>query len=299
MIRKAALQVGFPVLLVCIALNAYLAVAHLRQMQQMAAVTVNISKTQATISEVVKDLIDMETGQRGYLLTGDQSYLQPYTAAIDRIGTDFANLRSELPSRPGGQQALESRLESLARSKQSEMERTIDLRQKRYRHRSFMLVDTNEGKAYMDEARQIVSSLASAESSALVRFDLEKKLALRKMLSEIIMVNLGVFVLAGFLFRLVRYDGRVKAKEAARSRHELALRDAQLAKLTSALSGQARSGFTALNANSRLLLENYGGFLPRQGHECAEQMKEVATEMERLRQDLVGDQIPGCEPTAA
>ena len=36
------------------------------------------------------------------------------------------------------------------------------------------------------------------------------------------------------------------------------------------------------------LLENYGGFLPRQGHEYAEQMKEAAVEMEQLRKDLVG-----------
>jgi len=62
----------------------------------------------------------------------------------------------------------------------------------------------------------------------------------------------------------------------------------QLEKLTSALSGQARSNIIAINMNSRLLLENYGGFLPRQGHEYAEQMKEAAAEMERLRQDLVG-----------
>jgi hypothetical protein len=43
-----------------------------------------------------------------------------------------------------------------------------------------------------------------------------------------------------------------------------------------------------INMNSRLLLENYGGFLPRQGHVYAEQMKEAAAEMERLREDLVG-----------
>ena len=66
------------------------------------------------------------------------------------------------------------------------------------------------------------------------------------------------------------------------------MRNLQLEKLTSALSGQARSNMVAINMNSRLLLENYGGFLPRQGHEYAEQMKEAAAEMERLRQDLVG-----------
>jgi Spy/CpxP family protein refolding chaperone len=44
----------------------------------------------------------------------------------------------------------------------------------------------------------------------------------------------------------------------------------------------------AIEANARLLLENYGGFLPHQGHECAEQIKETAAQMERLRQDLLG-----------
>jgi len=95
-------------------------------------------------------------------------------------------------------------------------------------------------------------------------------------------------VLAACLFALIRYDGRLLAEEFAQSRRALSVRDSQLAKLTSALSGQARFNISALNTNSRLLLENYGGFLPRQGHEYAEQMKEAATQMERLRQDLVG-----------
>jgi CHASE3 domain sensor protein len=288
MIRKAALHVGVPCLLGCIVLNAYLAVAHLRQMEKIAALMLESSKTQATISGVLKDLTDMETSQRGYLLTGDQSYLEPYTAAKDRIGTDFGNLRSELASRPEDQRSLESQLETLAKSKQVEIERTINLRRQGYRHRAFMLVNTNEGKGYMDEARRVVSSLYSAESSDLVRLDSEKSAALKKFLSMTILSNWCVLLSTAGLFAISRYHGRVLADEAVRNRQELAARDAQLAKLTSALAGQARFNITALNTNSRLLLENYGGFLPRQGHEYAEQMKEAATEMERLRLDLVG-----------
>jgi len=289
MIRKAALRIGVPALLVCIALNTYLVVDHLRQMQKMAALTLQSSMMQASISGVLKDLTDMETGQRGYLLTSDQSYLQPYTAAKDRIETDFATLRVKLARRTEGQRSLESHLESLVKSKQVEMERTIDLRQQGYRHRSFMLVDTNEGKDYMDEARSIMSSLSSAESINFARFDTEQTVALRKVLSVTIVTNSGLLVLAACLFGLIRYDGRLLAEEAAQSRRVLSVRDLQLAKLTSALSGQARFSISALNTNSRLLLENYGGFLPRQGHEYAEQMKEAATQMERLRQDLVGN----------
>ena len=105
---------------------------------------------QADISGVLRDLTDMETGQRGYLLTEDPSYLQPYTNAKDRIGADFAGLRVGLANRVEHERSLESQLESLANSKQAEMERSISLRQQGYRHRAFMLVDSNEGMEYMD-----------------------------------------------------------------------------------------------------------------------------------------------------
>jgi CHASE3 domain sensor protein len=288
MIRKGAVQIAVPALLVCIALNAYLVVDHLRQMQKMATLTLESSMMQASISAVLNDLTDMETGQRGYLLTNDPSYLQPYTAGKNRIETHLATLRAKLANRTAGERSLDSQLESLIKSKQVEMERTIDLRQRGYRHRSFTTVATNEGKDYMDEARRVLSSLSSAESSNFVRFDTERTVTLKKVLSATIATNCGLLVLAAFLFGLIRYDGRLLAEESAQSRRVLSLRDSQLAKLTAALSGQARFNISALNTNSRLLLENYGGFLPRQGHEYAEQMKEAATQMERLRQDLVG-----------
>ena len=293
MIRKVALQIGVPALLALMALNAYLAVNHLKRMQSIAALTLESSTIQADIANVQKDLNDMETGQRGYLLTADPAYLQPYTDAKGRIGNDFVGLRAGLANRAQGERSLESQLESLAKSKQDEMERSIGLRQQGYRHRSFLLVQTNEGKGYMDEVRRIVSSLASAENSNFAGFDRERIAALNRALSATIIANSGLLVLAVCLFWLIRYHGRLLGEEAAQSRQELAVRDLQLEKLTSALSGQARSNITAIKTNSRLLLENYGGFLPRQGHEYAEQMKEAAIQMELLRQDLVGS--PGSE----
>jgi CHASE3 domain sensor protein len=125
------------------ALNAYLAVDHLRQMRKMDPLTLESSKIQETISGVLAELTDMETSQRGYLLTGDESYLQPYISAKNRIGTEFTNLRTQLVARSQGEQSTESQLESLAKLKLAEMERTIDLRQRGYRHRSFVLVNTN------------------------------------------------------------------------------------------------------------------------------------------------------------
>ncbi len=268
--------------------NAYLAVNHLRQMQKIAALTLESSMIQADISGVLKDLTDMETGQRGYLLTEDPSYLQPYTDAKDRIGTDFAGLRVGLANRAERERSLESQLESLANSKQAEMERSISLRQQGYRHRAFMLVDSNEGMEYMDRARGLLSSLSVAETSSFAKFDRERNASLSKALAETIVANSCLLVLTGCLFGLIRYHGQVLEQEAAQSRQELAMRDLQLEKLTSALSNQARSKTSAIEANARLLLQNYGGFLPRQGHEYAEQIREASAQMEQLRQDLVG-----------
>ena len=287
MIRKVTLRVGVPALLAFMAWNAYLAVNHLRETQKIAALTLQSSAIQADLSGVLKDLTDMETGQRGYLITADPAYLQPYNDAQARIAADFAVLRAALANRPHIEQSLEPQLESLTKSKQAEMEHTISLRQQDYRHRAFKLVDTNEGKDYMDGIRRIVSSLSAAENSNFARLATERTAALKGALSGTILWNAGLLVLAACLFGLFRRHGRLLEEGAAQSKQELATRNLQLEKLTSALSGQARSNITAINTNSQLLLENYGDFLPRQGHEYAEQMKEAAAQMEQLRQDLV------------
>ncbi len=299
MIRKAALRIGVPALLAFIAWNAYLTVSNLNRVQNIAAITLESSAFQANLSGVLRDLTDMETGQRGYLLTEDSAYLQPYAEAKNRIDADFSSLRAGFASRTQRERSLESKFESLARSKQAEMERSISLRQQGYRHRSFKLVDTNEGKQYMDEIRSIVSSLSSGVGSDFARFDRERITVLKRVLLVTVIANSVLLLLAGGLFGLIRRHGRVLGEEVSHTRIELAVRDLQLEKLTSALCGQARFNITAINTNSRLLLENYGGFLPRKGHEYAEQMKEAAAQMELLRQDLVGSRGSGSGGLAA
>ena len=288
MIRKLALQIGIPTLLALMAWNAYLAVSHLKRMQKITVLTMESSAIQAELSAVLKDLTDMETGQRGFLLTGDATYLQPYSDAKGRVETNFVALRAALTNRRQHDQSLVSQLASLASAKQAEMERTISLRQRGYRLRSFRVVDTNEGKDYMDKIRSIVSSLASSESANFARLDNEKSATLKKFLGISVASSSATLLIAVCLFGLMRRHGRLLEEEAAKSREELAVRDFQLQRLTSVLSGQARSDITAINTISGLLLDNYGAFLPRQGHEYAEQMKQAAAQIERLRQDLIG-----------
>ncbi|HXU15373.1 MAG TPA: CHASE3 domain-containing protein [Terriglobales bacterium] len=286
MIRKTALQIGAVASFGLIVWSGYVVVSHVKQMQKIAALTLQSSVIQAEISSVEKDLTDMEAGQRGYLLTNNPSYLQPYTEATSRIAADFANLRASLANRGDHERSLASQVESLANSNQLEMERSIRLRQQGYRRRAFKLVDSNEG---MSNARKHLSSLSFTESSRIANIETDRNAGLRQVLKETIIANLALLALVACLFVLVRYHGRVLEQEAAQSVQQLASQDSQLARFMSVLSSEARSKTSAIEANIRLLLQEYGGFLPRHAHKCAEQIREASAQLEQLRQDLVGD----------
>ena len=261
-------------------------VRHVKKMQTIAALALQSSVIKAEVSGVLKDLTDLEAGQRGYLVTNNPSYLQPYTEAKAKIAPDLANLRMGLANRGDDERSLESQVETLANSKQGEMDHSIALRQQGYRRRAFKLVDSSEG---MSKAREQVSSLAVMENSGVARIEGERNAGIREVLKQTVIANLSLLALVACLFALVRHHERVLEQEAAQSAQQLASHDVQLAKFTAALSSEARSKTSAIEANIRLLLQEYGGFLPRHAHECAEQIEEASAQLEQLRHDLVSD----------
>lgn len=289
MIRKTAIQFGTMALFALMVWNAYLALSRFNERGRIADLAVESSRMQAAVSTVLRDVTDMETGQRGYLLTATDDYLLPYQEAKNRIAADLAGLRAALAKSPQSEQAIELQLDSLAHAKMAEMEHTITLRQQGYRHRAFKLVDSNEGLEYMEKMRGLLSSLATTENARFQTLQAEKNAGLAKAFREILVSNLSLLGLAICLFAGLRYHGQRLEQDALASRQELIVRDVQLRKLTSALSTQARAKTSTIEQNAYLLLEHYGDFLPRQGHEYAEQIKEASTQMERLRQDLIAD----------
>ena len=288
MIRKAALRIAAVALLVFTAVNAYLAISHLRRVETTSSLVSEGPVVLAHIAAVAQALTDMETGQRGYLLTGDESYLQPYNDAKGRIGAEFASLRGAFADRPEEEQSAEEELETLAASKQSEMERTITFRQKGYRHRAFVLVNTNEGKEYMDRARTLLASLSSMESSRSAGFEKAKNDALGRAFTESIIANACLLLLTAGVLAFIFYYGDWLEKKVAHSNRLFVTRDSELTRLTSALDHQARSSIMVIEDNTRELLGKFGGFLPKQGYEFAEQIQEAAGELEQLRQGLTG-----------
>jgi CHASE3 domain sensor protein len=287
MIRKTALQVGVVALLALILWNGYVVVSNVRHIRKIAALTAQSSMIQAEIQGVMKDLTDIETGQRGYLLTDDPSYLEPYTEAKARIAADLANLRAGLGYRGERERSLESQVETMVSSNQSAIEQSITLRKQGYRHRAFKLVASNDAMAYMDKARERLSSLSVVEGNRLAEIETQRSAGLGQVLKQTIVVDIALLALVASLFALVRYHGRVLEEEVAQCVRQLTSHDFRLARLMSALSNEASSKTSAIGANAHLVLQEYGGFLPRHAHQCVEQIEEASTQLEQLRQDLI------------
>jgi two-component sensor histidine kinase len=97
-------------------------------------------------------LRDAETGQRGYLITADPSFLQPYQNAEKEYFRLHANL-SELVTQSPVQLAELTGLRQLAKEKFDEMERTVALAQSKKVPEAVQAVQAGRGKAIMDDIR--------------------------------------------------------------------------------------------------------------------------------------------------
>lgn len=109
-------------------------------------------------NRVLHDLENAETGQRGYLLTGDESYLVPYREGVRDLDDTVLRLQQVAGS---DERSLElvRRVEHAKTDKVTELARTIELARSGNRIAAVALVQTNEGKLYMDGLRQDLSLL--------------------------------------------------------------------------------------------------------------------------------------------
>jgi CHASE3 domain sensor protein len=100
------------------------------------------------------DLIDAETGQRGFIITADNQYLDIYTASVRDYQMDSVTL-SVLASTNPQDVAVVQNLSALASSKLVEMARTIEIRQTAGFEATQKIIATQVGKTIMDEIRVV------------------------------------------------------------------------------------------------------------------------------------------------
>ncbi len=106
---------------------------------------------------------DAETGQRGYLLTGNEKYLEPYNSALSSVGSDISAIAA-LTRDNGNQQNNLAHLERHIDAKLAELKQTIDLRRAQSAKAALSVVASDRGKVEMDAIRAQLGAMRQEET---------------------------------------------------------------------------------------------------------------------------------------
>lgn len=121
---------------------------------------------QSSINGMLSVLKDAETGQRGYILTADPQFLEPYDAALGEIAGAFSRVEALLYVEHA-QRARIQQLRRLIREKLQFMAETIRLRRARHEEQALARVRTGQGKRIMDAIRAVSRSMLRDEEARL------------------------------------------------------------------------------------------------------------------------------------
>lgn len=172
-------------------------------------------RAQADLQHLLTLLLDLETGQRGYIITGEQPFLRPYEAAVDELNQGYARLREQLRASDLDRAAL-GRLDRLIRERLLQAARNVEARRI---GGDAVLKDLGpyvEGKRVMDELRFEVDRLMQLQQRRVTDADAataeveERTLSLTRLLPAV-----GLAALLGALALLQRERRRRDCAENA------------------------------------------------------------------------------------
>jgi PAS domain S-box-containing protein len=170
-----------------LALSGWLARADLEQARATDRLGEHARSVQIGADRLLSTLKDAETGQRGYLLTGDDNYLQPYDAARARLWSDFADLRA-IPQ-IGGEAARQlDVIQGLAIAKMAELGQTIALAKGGSLPAAIAVVRSNRGQEIMDAVRVRIAEMKTGADAELLR----NRLQTRSVWPAAAVVGLGI-----------------------------------------------------------------------------------------------------------
>jgi len=116
---------------------------------------------------LLSELKDAETGQRGYALTGNEAFLEPYFLVRDNVNGHLNQLRQLALSREA-QKHLDT-LTPLVGAKLEEIAQTIDLRRHQNITAVIAAISNGDGKRLMDSIRTEMNGLIQLKETVLVQ----------------------------------------------------------------------------------------------------------------------------------
>ncbi len=118
------------------------------------------------VVSVLSVLKDAETGQRGFVITGDDAYLEPYQKAVGEVGTVLSDLRQLTADSPRQAKRVEEAAPIVA-GKMAELKRTIEMRRTQGFETTAKFIELGEGKKAMDDLRVVLTEMEHDERALL------------------------------------------------------------------------------------------------------------------------------------
>ncbi|MEO7152678.1 MAG: CHASE3 domain-containing protein, partial [Burkholderiaceae bacterium] len=190
-----------------ISLASYLT---LEQRSEAAERIIQSSRSLDHLKEVLVTMLNAETGKRGYLLTGDDAYLDPYRRARATISTDLAELGKSTPE----QRAKFDTLAQYVADSLGIMDRTIGLRRGGDAVGALAYVQSGRGKLAMDRIRDQIASIARDEEA--LRSERQRQWQEAVNVSTLVAVG-GSVVLLGLILLALGATLRGHREQRARS----------------------------------------------------------------------------------
>ena len=144
--------------------------------------------TRSALNDLAQTTLDAETGQRGYLLTGDERYLEPYSNAISQVGRQLDVLRQRFAQDKDRQAELDVMSKSIS-SKLAEMDLSIRMRRENKEDAWRFVLTTDVGNEQMRLIREQSNKLAIASVQNM-------ELGQAQIANALLLSRVGVTVLA-------------------------------------------------------------------------------------------------------
>lgn len=212
--------IGFMACLLILFAGSYTGYHSMKQLITTSSWVAHTYEVEMLIGSAITQLNDAETGQRGYLLTGNTIYLEPYERGISKIITTLARAKILTIDNPKQQKCIEQ-IEILTKKKLSELKETIDLYNAGNQADAIDLILTHRGKQLMDDIRTIINDMKSEEQRLLVERQQDFKTAIQSTIIIILIGSVLAFTFIGFISVIIRRDTRQYITERDQSENDL------------------------------------------------------------------------------
>ena len=254
--RTMAVSLPFALLaaLVLIGINE---AGHMRSQEAVEAMNEG-QQTRNAVNRLLQSMLDAETGQRGYLLTGNETYLEPYDKAVVTVQANLDELRNRYLKSPDDLQQFANLSREVSR-KLAEMELSLRLRRQGNEDAWKLILHTDVGKEHMQSIRKQAHALI--DRSAQTVEDSRHQIVQSLMLSRIgIATVTAIGLLAFYMYlRQARTLQQMNQREQDVLEHERERLEGLVRERTASLS--------ELASHLQQVREDERGFLARELHD--------------------------------